>query len=155
MAITFPGVLTGAAQTGFTSPTYTLTADTPPDMNAKQVAVTAIGGTQVGVTSHSVSSPFTIAQFRPRNAAALGKPNPTTGLIANVPRNTYKSIVRKGVTPAINQPIVPMIIRVEMDVPAGSDTYDAANVRAAISAAIGYLNTVSAGLGDTSINGIL
>lgn len=58
MSITFPGTLTGAEQTGFTSPTYTTAADNAPDFNAKQVAVTAVGGTQAGVTAHSVSSPF-------------------------------------------------------------------------------------------------
>jgi len=52
--------VTGGAQTGFTAPTYTLSVDTAPDINGKQHAVTALGGTQAGVTSHSVSNPFTV-----------------------------------------------------------------------------------------------
>lgn len=155
MAITLPGSVTGAAQTGFTSPTYTTTPDTAVDSSSKQVAVTALGGTQVGVTTHSVSSPFTASVWRPKQFGLLGKPNPTTGLIANVPKNTYKVIVRKGVTPALNQPVDVMGIHIELKVPAGSDTYDAANVRAAISMAIGTLTAISAGLGDTVINGVL
>lgn len=43
MNLTTP--LTGAAQTGFTAPTYTLTLDVNPAQNAKQWAVTALGGT--------------------------------------------------------------------------------------------------------------
>lgn len=59
MSFTLTSPITGAAQTGFTSPTYTLTSDLAPDNNGKQVAVTALGGTQVGVTTHSVAAPFT------------------------------------------------------------------------------------------------
>nr|UJQ85766.1 MAG: hypothetical protein 2 [Leviviridae sp.] len=155
MAIAMPGTITGAAQTGLTSPTYTTTADTAPDVNAKQVAITALGGTQSGVTAHSVSSPFTVAVFRPKSFASLGKPNPTTGLISNVPTNTYKVVTRKGVTPAFSQPIANCIIRTELGVPAGADTYDAANLRAAIAAHVGFLWQLSASIGDTSINGVL
>jgi hypothetical protein len=56
--------VTGAAQSGLTAPTYTLTADVAPAQNAKQYAVTALGGTQTGVISHSVAAPFTLAMFR-------------------------------------------------------------------------------------------
>lgn len=154
MSISISSPLTGAAQTGFTSPTYTNVADAA-DSYSEQVAVTALGGTQTGVTAHSVSSPFTIAVMRPKQFQQLGKPNPTTGFISRVPRNTYKLIVRKGVTPAADQPIQTAIVRCEIEVPAGADTYDAANVRALLSAAIGALSNVSSGLGDTLINGVL
>ena len=69
--------VTGAAQTGLTTPTYTFVADVAPDANGKQVAVTALGGTQVGVTPHSVASPFTGTFVRPKSFKALGQPNPT------------------------------------------------------------------------------
>lgn len=96
-AITSP--ITGAAQTGFTSPTYTVVSDMAPTPQGKQVAVSALGGTQAGVTTHTVSSPFTLNFVRPPVYKTLGKPNPTTGLIKDVPRNTYKFIGRKGVLP--------------------------------------------------------
>jgi hypothetical protein len=48
-----------------------------------------------------------------------------------------------------------MIIRTEAQVPAGSDTADPTNIRAAFSAHIGALTQQSAGLGDMAINGIL
>lgn len=153
--ITIPATVTGAAQTGLTTPTYTTSVDTPPDVNSKQVAITALGGTQTGVDVHSVSRPFTLTVTRPRQFGVLGKPNPTTGLISSVPRNTYKALTRKGVTPLAGQPSVPALIRTEIEVPAGSDTADAANLRAAISAHIGLLWAVAAGLGDTTVNGVL
>lgn len=153
--ITLPSTITGGAQTGLTSPTYTTTADTAVDTNAKQVAVITLGGTQAGVDAHSVSRPFTVSCFRPKQFAVLGKPNPTTGLIANVPVNVYKVIARKGVTPLAGQPTAIASVVCEIRIPAGSDTADAPNVRAMLSALIGTLNSISVGLGDTTVNGVL
>lgn len=147
--------VTGAAQTGFTSPTYTFVADTAPDNNGKQNAITAAGGTQVGVTLHSVASPFTSTFVRPKVFKNLGKPNPVTGLVSSVPRNTYKHITRKGVLPLTGQPFATMMITTIIEVPAGADTVDAANVRAALSAHIGLLYQQSAGIGDTGVSGIM
>lgn len=147
--------ITGAAQTGFTAPTYTHVADVAPDVNGKQVAVSALGGTQAGVTVHSVASPFTVTMIRPKAFKSLSPVVPNTGLLPSVPKNSWKCIIRKGVTPLAGQPASVMLIKIEVDVPAGSDTADAPNVRAAISAAIGVLNQQSAGLGDTLVSGVL
>lgn len=155
MAIALTTPITGGAQTGFTAPTYTIVTDLAPSPQGKQVAVTALGGTQVGVTTHTVSSPFTINFVRPATYKVLGKPNPTTGLIKDVPRNTYKWIIRKGVTPLAGQPFAVMQVSVNIDVPAGADSADAPNVRACLAAAIGALNQTSAGLGDTANSGIV
>lgn len=153
--ITIPTSLTGGAQTGFTTPGYTTTVDNPPDVNSKQNAVTAITGTQAGVDAHSVARPFTLTAVRPKQFQVLGKPNPTTGLIASVPRNTYKFLVRKGVTPLAGQPSQVAIGRCELEIPAGSDIADPANIRAMISALVGLLTAQSAGIGDTSVTGLL
>ena len=155
MSISLPGTITGSAQTGFTTPGYTTAVDTPMDVNSKQVAVTAITGTQSGVDAHSVARPFTIAVSRPKQFQVLGKPNPVTGLVSAVPRNTYKLLTRKGVTPLAAQPAQVAMIRSEIEIPAGSDVADPANLRAMISAHIGVLQSISAGLGDTVINGVL
>jgi len=152
-ALTTP--VTGGAQTGFTAPTYTIVSDTAPDVIGKQWAVTALGGTQTSVTTHSVASPFTVSFFKPKVFRVLGKPNPVTGLVKDVPRNTYKQIVRKGVLPLAAQPYATMQVTTILDVPAGSDTVDPANVRAAIALAIGALNQLSAGIGDSSVSGII
>lgn len=155
MTISVTSPLTGGPQTGFTSPTYTLVSDTAPTANGKQWAVTALGGTQTGATVHSVASPFTISCFRPAVYKQLGKANPVTGLIANVPNNVYKVIVRKGVLPLAGQPYRTMLITISMEIPSGSDLASPAEVRAGLSAAFGAAWQQSAGIGDTSVSGIL
>jgi hypothetical protein len=155
MSWTLTSPITGAAQTGFTSPTYTHIADIAPDINGKQVAVSALGGTQVGVTAHSVASPFTVTFVRPKVFRSLGKPNPTTNLIKDVPRNVYKTITRKGVLPLAGQPYTNLLITTIIEVPAGADTADPANIRAALSAHIGALSQQSAGIGDSTVSGVI
>lgn len=147
--------ITGLAQTGFTSPTYTVTTDVAPDVNGRQVAVTALGGTQSGVVAHSVAAPFTITFFRPKAYKVLGKTNPVTGLLPSVPTNSYKVITRKGVLPLAGQPYSQMQITTIVEVPAGADTADQANIRAALSAHFGALSQQSAGVGDTAISGVM
>lgn len=155
MAITIPGTITGTAQTGLTSPTYTVTANQSPDLSTKQVAVTALGGTQTGVTTHSMSSPFTISVSVPRIIKILGPANPSTGVISTVPNNNFRVVTKKGVTPASGQISRVFTIDSNFSVPSGSDTYDPQNIRAAISAHIGTLQAISAGLGDTAVTGIM
>lgn len=154
MSFTPSGAVSGGAQTGFTSPTYTFTADTAPEF-AKQWTISAVGGTQSGVLVHSVGNPFTVSVFRPRALKALGGANPVTGIVASVPRNTYKIIVRKGVLPYTDGPYLPAVARLELDIPAGADFSDPENVRAMMSCLIGVLSNQSAGLGDTMINGTI
>lgn len=154
MSLTTP--ITGAAQTGLTTPTYTIASDQAPDGNGKQYAVTGLGGTQTGVdTSSTVARPFTLTFFKPKAFKVLGKANPVTGLITSVPRNVWKFLTRKGVTPLAGQPAAIMMIETIIHVPAGADTADAANVRAALSAHIGGLTQASAGIGDTSVSGVM
>lgn len=155
MTVTVTSPITGAAQAGFTSPTYTLTADIAPSNNGKQWAVTALGGTQAGVSVHSVASPFTISVFRPAVFKQLGKANPTTGLIANVPNNTYKFIGRKGVLPLAGQPYRTMLATLMLEVPAGSDLASPSEIRGLLSALLGAAAQVSSGLGDTLVSGII
>lgn len=156
MAINITSPITGTAQTGLTSPTYTVTPDVaPPGNPGEQVAVTALGGTQPGVAPHSIGLPFTINFTRPATPRVLGTPNPVTGVIAQVPMNTFKVITRKGVLPLAGQPTRLMNITTSIDVPAGADVADPSSIRAALSAHIGALVQQSAGEGDLLINGIL
>lgn len=155
MAVNLTTPVTGAAQTGFTTPTYTLTADIAPDINGKQWAVTALGGTQVGVSVHSASSPFTLTCFRPKTYRTLGTPNPVTGIVSNIPKNTYKFIGRKGMVPLAGQSAQTMIATLTMDVPAGCDTASPAEIRGLLSALFGAIQQSSAGWGDTEVTGIL
>ncbi|UUW20974.1 MAG: hypothetical protein [Sanya atkins-like virus 1] len=143
------GAVTGAAVTGLTSPTYTLSADMAPDVNSKQSAVTALGGTQAGVDVSSVSRPFTVLVAKPRVATVLGKPNPVTGLINNVPRNKYRILVRKGLTILAGQPSNIGMHRSEFDLPAGADTADIPGINALVSLSVGFHWANANGIADT------
>lgn len=156
MSISLASPVTGGAQTGFTSPTYTIATDIyPGGVNGKQYAVTALGGTQTGVRAHAVSDPFTIAFTRPGNPKVLPSASPVTGRYGNIPKNSYSVIVRKGMNYAANQAPEIGLMRMYCEVPAGADAYDSANVRAMNSLAIGALSAQSAGWGDTQVTGIL
>lgn len=147
--------VTGSAQTGLTSPTYTLTADTAPAPNGKQWAITALGGTQAGVDTHSVARPFTLSVFKPLVARVLGVINALTGRVPSVPRNVYTVITRKGVTPLAGQPSENAVIETRVSVPAGADLADPANLRAALSLHFGAVIQQSAGIGDTVVTGMI
>lgn len=146
--------INGAANSLLTSPTYTIVADTPPNAVSKQYNVSALGGTQTGVTVHSVSSPFTLTAFRPQTFKVLGQPN-SCGVIKSFPKNEYVLLVRKGVGVLANQPTQVASIRVSISIPAGSDTYDKANLAALFSAAIGLLTQIPQGLYDLGTTGTL
>lgn len=156
MSFSLSSPVTGSAQTGFSSPTYTVVADTAPTSSGKQYAVSAIGGTQTGVdSSSSPSRPFTVTLQRPPVLRSLAAVDPVTGVLRSVPRNTYKIIVRKGVTPLAGQSPVVLNATLTVDVPAGADLADAANIRAAMSLLIGSLNQISASAGDTLVTGVI
>lgn len=146
---------TGAAVAGLTSPTYTHVVDTPPNINGKQYAVTALGGTQTGVDVNSVSKPFTFAFFRPPILRTLPQANPVTGVIKNVPLNVYKFNTRKGAAPASNQSIMVPKITTIIEVPAGVDTYEPEEIRAMISCHFGVGWASASGISDTVLTGVL
>jgi len=154
MSISPSTPITGGTQTGFTSPTYTITADIAPSIAGKQWAVTAVGGTQANVDVHTVSKPFTIAFFKPIAPKALPAPNPVTGVIKSIPRNKYRRVVRKGVNCAANTPDIAYDRR-EWDIPAGADSYEPEDLKAMISVANGFDWQLSSGVGDTILSGIM
>lgn len=153
MTVTVTSPITGLAQTGLTSPTYTNVSMAGPDANVKQYAITALGGTQTGVDTHSVSRPFTISFWWPKILRVLPALN-GNGQLPSVPMNVYKLITRKGVLPLAGQPSRNMIVTTVIEVPSGADTADAPNVRAALSAHFGALSQQSAGIGDTGVSGV-
>lgn len=155
MAFTPASPVTGSPQASFTAPTYTLVADQPPANNGKQWYVSALGGTQAGVAIHSVGTPFTVAFFRPPVLQSLGPVNPVTGVVKSVPMNNYSLIVRKGVIPLAGQAPKLCTVKVQVQVPAGSETADLPGVRAALSLAFGTLWEQSSGIGLTVYNGAI
>lgn len=155
MAFNPTSPITGSAQTGLTSPTYTIVTDANPDINGKQVYVSALGGTQPGVVAHSVAAPFTQSMFRPKVLKTLAPVNPVTGVLRAVPVNTYKVITRKGVLPLAGQSYKTAVLGTTLDIPAGADTADAISLRAAISAHIGLLTQLSNELGNSVTTGTI
>lgn len=152
---TLTSPITGSSQANLTSPTFTHVADVAPDVNGRQVAITALGGTQTGVVAHSISSPYTVNIVRPKVTKVLPAPNPTTGVIRNFPKNTTKVITRKGVIPLAGQQPQLCIITTTIDVPAGSDTADPVSIQSALSCHIGSLSQASSALGTTVLTGVL
>lgn len=151
-ALTSP--VTGTAQTGLTSPTYTHVADVAPDVNGVAKAVSALGGTQTGVEVSSTSNPFTLLVTRPKVLKTLPALQ-ANGQLGKVPVNTWYVSCLKGVDVLAGQPKQKMLVRLQIDVPAGADVADPESVRAALSLFIGALSQQSAGLGDSVVTGIL
>lgn len=145
MTIALASPVTGSAQNGFTSPSLTVVADSA-DTNAKRYAVSSVTG-MPSVTVHTSDSPFTITFWRPAVIKLLEAAG-LDGVIRRFPLNTYGITTRKGVTPAAGQ--VKQLYKIETRITcvSGSESYDAANVNAALSLHIGALSQQSAGLGD-------
>jgi hypothetical protein len=154
MAFSPPSPVTGSAVNGLTSPTYTLSADSAQDTNGKQYAITTLGGTQTGVTTHSVSSPFTITYWKPKVLRLLGKLG-NNGQYVEFPNNIHKLVTRKGVNVAAGQPTQVVIITTSISIPAGAETFDAPNVKAAISEHFGIGHATASGIADTVATNLL
>jgi hypothetical protein len=152
--MTVPGTINGTAQNGgFTTPTFTTAASSTTFPNGKGYVVTAKGGTQPGtVDVHSASRPFSMLATRPANVRVLPPVN-ASGILPNVPVNVYGLSTRKGVTPLAGQAAAIAGMKTTINVPAGSDLADPANLRAMISAHIGALQQMSAEIGETSLSG--
>jgi len=156
VSINVTSPVSGSAQTGFTSPSFTMATDAPPNAYSKQWAVTAAGGTGLStVDVHSASNPFTVTFSRPQNTRSAPIPNPNTNVIGPSPRNVYTVLVRKGQRPGVNQNPQIAVLRCDLAVVAGADVTEPDDVRAALSLLIGSLTQQSAGLGDMLVNNIL
>lgn len=153
-ALTSP--VTGSAQTGLTSPTYTIVADVAPDINGRQYAVTGLGGTQSGVQTNVPAQPFTITIVRPKAFKTLGARN-SQGLNTSFPRNNWKIIARKGVLVDGYGQNSPQVATVSIDiaVPAGCESADAVSMKALLSLVIGSLNQFSSSFGDSIVTGVM
>lgn len=146
--------ITGAAQTGLTSPTYTYVADMAPDQRSKQWAVTTLGGTQTNVRTHSAGDPFTVL-IRREPYKARPSPNPTNGAYPQVPLNRIEILGRKGVYIDSANTVRVMNLRLIAEIPAGAEVTDAINIRAACSNMLGLLAEEADDYGHTLVSGII
>lgn len=144
-----------AVGTGFTTPTYTLVADLPPDTNSRQWYVSAKGGTQpVGVRVHSAGDPFT-QTIRRQPYKALPAKNLVTGAYGNVPMNRIEFLTRKSVIIDSSGTRRVMVLRTIAEIPAGSEVNDPDNIKAAVSAHEGTLGEETADLADSYVTGVI
>lgn len=140
--------VSGGAQTGLTSPTYGLVADITTG-NSKQYAIMALGGTQTGVEIHAIDNPFTLTIYRPSKFKTVAADGENA-------RNYYSLLARKGVI--VNSSLATRkiaLFRGQIEVPAGAESSDPESIRAMLSCAIGALQQLSAGIGDTAVTGIM
>jgi hypothetical protein len=132
-----------------------VSADVAPNASSKQWAVTAIGGTQTGVdTGTSAARPWTLTFSRPSNIRQLNAVDGNNQL-RNVAMNRYVARQRKGMTPLAGQASKAAIFETQFSVPAGADTADVANVKAAFSCYIGALWQQGDGLATVALTGVL
>jgi hypothetical protein len=149
LALTSP--VTGGAQTGLTSPTYTISLDGA-TTNGYTYTVTALGGTQTGVNVAAASKPFKIILERPsffRKMPSIG----LTGLVTGSGKNVWRIRVLKGALPLTTANAEICEFDGLIKIPAGADLNDAVNVRAGLSLWIGAMNQISSSLGDSLISG--
>lgn len=156
MSVSLTSPVVGAAVTGFTAPTFTLTEDSSPNSHSKQWAVSALGGTQPGsVDVHAISNPFTVTVERPANFRGVGTPNPVTGMIGVQPRNVFKVRIRKGMLPLSGQADQVSNCELRIPVVAGADSADPENIRALISCLGGILYGDADQIAEALIDGII
>lgn len=145
--------ITGAAQTGFTSPTYTIVVDNFPGNNGIQYAVSALGGTQAGVSAQAADKPFTISMERPQNVK-VSVVN-AQGITVSTGRNKYTFRTRKGMVAVTGQPPLLAIVETTISVPVGSESVSPAEIRGMLSAHFGGIAAASAAIGDVVVTSVL
>lgn len=154
MSINLATAVTGTVLNGFTTPGYTLTADTPPSPNAKQAIVSALTGTQTGVRSHAPSDPFSITVSKPVIPVPYPKAN-LQGVLGKAGRNKYTIYVRKGTIPLVGQVAQVSDLKIEMNVVSGADVNDKANLAALLSLGSALLAREASGYLDTAVTGVI
>jgi hypothetical protein len=92
---------------------------------------------------------------RPAQFKQLGVPNPSTGVISNIPNNKYVCRVRKGALPYAAQPARTAMLEIIFTIPAGTDSFSPQELRAMISAGCGLAWDQASGFADTTITGTL
>lgn len=152
MAIALSGAVTGSAQTGLTSPTYTVAAAQAPTSLGKQFIVASLGGTQTGVEAHAGSNPFLINFIVPANYRSVQMIN-SSGVGVSRGMNVTSVKLLKGVSVDAANNKRNMMADLAIRVPPGADIFDPESVRAALSFFFGALYNQSAGFGDTVISG--
>jgi len=115
-----------------------------------------LGGTQTGSETHSVSSPFSLIVQRPSDIKPLGRANPTTGIVSQIPMNQYRVKLVKGAT-VVASPAqeAQMTIDTAFRIPAGIDLSDTEELKSAVSAYFGFMFANASTLVDMFLSGAI
>jgi hypothetical protein len=105
-------------------------------------------------TQSLASRPWTITFGRPGTIRQQNAVD-SSGVLRNVPFNTYTIVGRKGLTPLTGQASRTSVMRTEIPVPAGADVYDQANLKAMISSYFGVCVAGADGIYDMLSTGEL
>jgi len=131
MSITLAGPTAAITTTSLTAATYTFTSALAADNRSKAFVVSALGGTQTGVSAHSVDAP---KKFNVKNPAQFLQPsayNATSGRYGKVPKNSTRVVgTGSAKVTATQWETIPMSL--DIGVPAGAMSYDRANVEASV-----------------------
>lgn len=138
MAINLTGPTAAVTSSMLTTATYSFTPDMANDARSKVFVVTALGGTQTGVTTHRVDKPKRFIIKRPLQYLQPSAYNQTSGKFGKVPNNVTRAIMQGAADVAANQS-APLNITADFSIPAGSASYDRANVEACVMAFIAAL----------------
>jgi len=148
--------LTGAAITGLTSPTHTFVTDSAPDVNAKQWAVSNLGGTQPGASVHSPEKPFTMTVKKPKVLKAAQGYSANLAQFTQTGVNEFTVLFRKGVNILNGYSGVQYRvceIRLNVKVPAGANN-DSGELKTVFSMAGGAISNQLQGIYDMVTTGV-
>lgn len=145
--------ITGGTITGYTTPAFTLVDDQAPAVNAKQKTCTALTGTQGTASANTVNEPFTVTFYKPP-LQGLPAANPVTGLRGAIPKNPWRIVIRKGGEVASGVAAT-AVVRINLDIPAGMETYDPDQIKSLVSFMAGLFNEECQDLAETLITGVL
>lgn len=138
MTISLAGPTAAGTTTALTAATYTFLPDMANDNRTKVFYVSAVGGTQSGVTVHRGDKPKQWMIKRPAVIKTPSAYNQVSGRYGRVPKNVVRTIFKGAADIAANQP-EPLLVTTDFSIPAGAPVYDRANVEACVLASIAAL----------------
>lgn len=138
MSINLAGPTAAVTTSQLTAATYTFVTDMAQDARSKVFVVSALGGTQTGVSAHTVDAPKQMIFKKPASFAQPSGYNQVSGRYGKVPKNTTRVMFRGSAKVAANQ-WEGLPISMDIGVPAGAVSYDRANVEASVTAFIAGL----------------
>lgn len=118
---------------------YTFAADLATDGRSRVAVVSALVGTQPGVTVSSVDKPKKVIFKKPAQFAVPRGYNAISGRYAVVPKNSYR-IIGQGAANVTASQIETIPIVLDIAIPAGATSYDRANVEASFLAFLGAVH---------------